>query len=160
MTQTHHMTWQTTEGADPGDTPCRTWLEEAMTDTNKSQVNNLTSKTNNIFSHFPNRLSLKPSAAVWRTSPVWETREHHSSVSHSHLNVVSLQRKIWMHFCHRFIMLDIKSLFDVTPYLQGKTSEIQWRTLPCLPSSQWPRCLQALSRPAPCLNLDLCQTNA
>lgn len=52
MTQTHHMTWQTTAGADPEGTPCRTWLEEAMTDTNKSQVNNLAPETKCIFSLF------------------------------------------------------------------------------------------------------------
>lgn len=54
-------------------------------------------------------------------------------------------------------MLHMKRLFEVTPNLQGMTSRIQWRTLPCLQSSQWPRCLQALSMPSPCLNLDLCQ---
>ncbi len=52
MTRTHHMTWQTAADADPEDTPCRTWLEEAVTDRNKSQVNNLTSETKISVIHF------------------------------------------------------------------------------------------------------------
>lgn len=52
MTQTHHMTWQTAAGADPEDSPCQTWLEEAVADINKSHVTNLAPGTNTISSHF------------------------------------------------------------------------------------------------------------
>lgn len=46
------------------------------------------------------------------------------------------------------------------PYLQGKMNETQWRTLLCLPFSQWPPHLRALSRPSPRLDLDLFGTNS
>lgn len=38
MTQTRHMTWQRAAGADPEESPCQTWLEEAVKE-NTVQVN-------------------------------------------------------------------------------------------------------------------------
>lgn len=48
MTQTRHMTWPRAAGADPEESPCQTWLEEAVKE-NKVQVNIFGC---HIFTHF------------------------------------------------------------------------------------------------------------